>query len=96
MLKIVWSPQAREDLLSLISYVAADNPRAATELRNRMLSKIELLAKTPHTGRPGRVPGTKELVVDKTPYLIPYRCANERLEILRVYHSSRKWPAEFG
>ena len=94
-MRIVWSSQAREDLLSLFSYVAEDNLQAAKKLREIILSKVELLAETPHIGRPGRVPETKELIVDKTPYIIPYRCKDDRLEIVRVYHSSRKWPTKF-
>lgn len=95
MMRIVWSTEAREDLLSLFSYVAKDNPKAAKKLRDIILSKIEILAETPNIGRPGRVPGTKELIIDKTSYIIPYRCKDDRLEIVRVYHSSRKWPAKF-
>ena len=94
-MRIVWSPQAREDLLLLSSYVAEDNPKAAKKLRDVILSKVQLLAETPHIGRPGRVPGTKELIIEKTPYIIPYRCKDDRLEIVRVYHSSRKWLAKF-
>ncbi len=95
-MRIVWSPEAREDLLSLFSYIAGDDLEAAKKLRNVILSKVELLAKTHHIGRSGRVPGTKELIIDKTPYIIPYRCKEDRLEIVRVYHSSRKWPEKFG
>ena len=94
-MRIVWSPQAREDLLLLSSYVAEDNPKAAKKLRDVILSKVQLLAETPHIGRPGRVPGTKELIIEKTPYIIPSRCKDDRLEIVRVYHSSRKWLAKF-
>jgi toxin ParE1/3/4 len=94
-MRIVWSPQAREDLISLFTYVTEDNLQAAKKLRDLILSKIELLAETPHLGRPGRVPGTKELVIEKTPYIIPYRCIHNCLEVIRVYHSSRKWPAKF-
>jgi addiction module RelE/StbE family toxin len=95
-MRIVWSPEAREDLLSLFSYVAGDDLKAAKKLRKVILSKIELLAKAPHIGRSGRVPGTKELIIENTPYIIPYRYKDDRLEIVRVYHSSRKWPEKFG
>ena len=94
-MKIIWSPQAKEDLFSLFSYVAADNPSSARKLRDTIFSKIEILVETPSIGRPGRVPETKELIIDNTPYIIPYRCVHDRLEIIRVYHSSRKWPAKF-
>jgi len=94
-MKIVWSPQAREDLLSLLAYIAEDNPAAARKVKDIIMSKIETLAETPSIGRPGRVPGTREMLIDSTPYIVPYRCVQERLEIVRVYHSSQKWPVKF-
>jgi toxin ParE1/3/4 len=47
----------------------------------------------PHMGRPGRVPGTRELVVSDLPYVIPYRVRGHTIQILRVFHTARKWPA---
>jgi toxin ParE1/3/4 len=46
-------------------------------------------------GRPGRVPGTRELVVTGTPFIIPYRIKDSSVEILRIYHASRRWPDDF-
>ena len=46
-------------------------------------------------GRPGRVPGTRELVVPGTRYLVPYRVTGDTLQILRVYHGARNWPEGF-
>jgi len=46
-------------------------------------------------GRPGRVPGTRELVLPNFPYIIPYRVREQRVEILRVFHTARKWPQGF-
>ncbi len=43
-------------------------------------------------GRPGRVLGTRELVVSETPYVIPYRVRQDRLELLAVFHGRQKWP----
>ena len=48
----------------------------------------------PEIGRPGRVPGTRELVVPRTPFIIPYRVKDNAVQILRVYHAARKWPSE--
>jgi toxin ParE1/3/4 len=50
------------------------------------------LAENPHIGRPGRVPGTREFVIDKTPYIVPYRVKDNALQILRIYHGARRWP----
>jgi len=54
-----------------------------------------VLLETPQIGRPGRVAGTRELVIFGTPYIVPYRIGSETLQILRVYHSSRFWPESF-
>jgi toxin ParE1/3/4 len=51
-----------------------------------------LLSEDPRLGAPGRVPGTRELVIPKTPYVVPYRIRGRTIEIARVYHSSRRWP----
>ena len=53
---------------------------------------VQLLAEHPALGRPGRVPGTRELVIPDTPYLVPYRMREGSVEILRIFHGVRKWP----
>ena len=54
-----------------------------------------LLTRHPDLGRPGRVPGTREPVLPHFPYILPYRVKEQRVEILRVFHASRKWPEGF-
>jgi toxin ParE1/3/4 len=58
----------------------------------RVLDAAAMLAQQPGLGRPGRVPGTRELVVLKTRYIVPYRVRGDTVEILRVFHSSRRLP----
>jgi toxin ParE1/3/4 len=53
---------------------------------------VALLAAQPAIGRPGRVSGTRELLVPQTRYLIPYRVRRAAIEILRVFHASRRPP----
>jgi toxin ParE1/3/4 len=55
----------------------------------------ELLANNPQLGHPGLVPGTRELVIPKTPFVVPYRVHNEVLQIVRIYHHARRWPEHF-
>ncbi len=59
---------------------------------NRIKERVAELANNPHIGRPGRVPGTRELIISKTPYIVPYQVSGDTLQILRVYHGSRQWP----
>jgi addiction module RelE/StbE family toxin len=94
-MKIIWSPQAGDDLLTLYRYIAQENPRAARGLHSRIISRVLLLLKTPYSGRTGRVPGTRELVVSGTSYVVPYRIHQGSIQILRVYHTARLWPKSF-
>jgi toxin ParE1/3/4 len=55
-----------------------------------------MLTKHPHIGRAGRVPETRELVVAKTPYIVPYRVRGDEVEILAVFHGARRWPDGFS
>ena len=92
-MNILWSPEAIDDLTSLRAYIAEDNPAAAQEVALHILQNIEqLLPNNPPMGRPGRVPGTRELVIPKTPFVMPYRLQRNVIQILRVYHGARRWP----
>jgi toxin ParE1/3/4 len=91
-MRIVWSPRAIRHLRALRDYIAGDSPPSARAIAARILSGVELLATQPHMGRPGRVAGTRELVVPGTPYVIPYRARGEGLEVLAVFHGAQKWP----
>ena len=73
-------------------YIAQDNPKAAAEFVLHLRDSALVLGEQPNLGRPGRIVGTRELVASKFPYLLPYRVRNETVEILRVFHISRKLP----
>ena len=89
---IVWSSRAIEHLTHLRSYIARDNPKAAHQIAATLIEAVERLAEFPNLGRPGRVAGTRELVVPGTPYVIPYRLRGDRLEVIAIFHSRQKWP----
>ena len=92
MMKVVWFKRAVWDLQSAKEYITQANPLAAQQVVQRIKNKVTLLSEQPGIGRPGRVPNTKELVVDRTSFILPYRVRDNRIEILRVLHSSRRWP----
>jgi toxin ParE1/3/4 len=95
-MNILWSPEAIGDLVSLRAYIAEDNPAAARRVVLHIIHNIEhLLPNNPQMRRPGRVPGTRELVIPKTPYLVPYRLQRNIIQILRVHHGARRWPENF-
>jgi len=91
-MKLVWFKRAIWDLESARNYMTQDDPLAAQQVVSRIKYTVSLLSEQPGIGRPGRVPNTKELVVDRTPYILPYRVRDNRIEILRVLHAARKWP----
>ena len=93
-MKIVWSPLARRDLEHIEDYIRKDNPGAARETAARIKLATRRLADFPGSGRPGRWPGTRELVIPGTPYVIPYTVKDQEIWIIAVLHAARKWPEE--
>ena len=91
-MRLFWAPGAIEDLRHLRAYIARDNPRAATEIAAKVLDSVERLLSFPASGRPGRVPNTRELVVPGTPLVIPYTVTDRGVEIIAVLHGARRWP----
>lgn len=91
-MQVKWLRTALRNLDDEASYIAADDPDAASLVVDRVLKSVNLLADQPALGRAGRVAGTRELVVPKTRYIVPYRVRGDTIEILRVFHTSRKPP----
>lgn len=91
-MRVRWLRTALRNLDEEASYVASDSPAAARLVVQRVLEAVAQLAEQPSLGRPGRVLGTRELVVLKTRYIVPYRVRADVVEILRVFHSSRRPP----
>lgn len=79
-------------MVSAHDYIAQDNPAAAKEFFRYLLSSTERLTEFPQTGRAGRVPGTRELVLVKYPFIVPYRIEGSEIQILHVLHSARNLP----
>ncbi len=94
-MRIVWTEPAARALESIQDYIARDNRRAAWEVVSRVRKSVNQLEEFPKLGRPGRVRGTLELVVPDLPYIVPYRIKGSEIQILSVYHASRKWPEQF-
>ena len=76
--------------------IRADNFTAANRIVVRIVSMVHnQLADFPESGRTGRIEGTRELVVPKTPFVAPYRITGDTIEILAVHHASQRWPEAF-
>jgi toxin ParE1/3/4 len=92
---IVWLPIAVQDIIHIRTYIADHNPQAARKVAQRIDQAVNQLSAMPSMGRPGRVFGTRELVVSGTPYLAVYRVQNNRIEILRILHGRQTFPESF-
>jgi toxin ParE1/3/4 len=89
---IRWLHKALRSLEQAHDFLAQESPEAAIQLVFKIRAATNKLASYPAMGRPGRVDGTKELVILGSPYLVIYRVKGQRVEILRVLHGSRKYP----
>jgi toxin ParE1/3/4 len=87
--RVKWLRIARANLDRGAQYIARDNPSAAAGVVFSITEGEERLREYPGLGRPGRVLGTRELVVPDTSYIIPYRVRGNTLEVLRVFHTVR-------
>ena len=90
-MKLRWTPEAIADRDAIFDYIEADNPAAALALDELFSDKAEQLIAHPKLGRPGRVGGTRELVVHEN-YILVYDMVGGLTRILRVLHAARQWP----
>jgi toxin ParE1/3/4 len=93
--RVRWLRAALAAIDAEVDHIARDDPAAADRVADRIKRSVEQLAEHPAMGRAGRVPGTRELVISGTPYIVPYRVRKGAVEVLRVFHSARRWPTGF-
>jgi addiction module RelE/StbE family toxin len=94
-MKVHWSPTAVSDLESIRGYIAQDNPAAARKIAARIKDSVNRLIGFPLSGRAGRVPGTRELVIPGTSYIAAYTIENDEIRIAAVLHGKQLWPNSF-
>jgi toxin ParE1/3/4 len=93
---LVWSPQARRDLLHIYLTIGLERPDAAERYFDRIVQRTEQLIDQPRLGvrRPDIRPKTRMLV--ESPYLILYETIPNTdagpvraVEIVRIVHGRR-------
>jgi len=93
---LLWTPQAREDLIEIYAYIGSDSPSAAERIFDAVQVKAELLADYPRLGvrRSDVRPSTRMLI--EGPYLILYETHPDRdegiivsVEIVRIVDGRR-------
>lgn len=92
---VIWTEPASDDVDAIAAYIATDNAAAARRVVSAIIDAGDRLAKMP-TGRPGRVNGTYEKMVLRSPYIIAYALqtlpdGEQAVVILHVIHGARDW-----
>ena len=92
-MRVVWTRKASRHLRAAYDYWGREkSPDAADAMLQRIFAAVELLEQFPEAGRPGRISGTRELVIAPTPFLVAYRVRRTKVEIVALLHGARKWP----
>ncbi|MDR1062991.1 MAG: type II toxin-antitoxin system RelE/ParE family toxin [Azoarcus sp.] len=90
-MKVRWSASARQDRLEIRDYIVGDNRRAAARM-NALFSKAAArLADHPHLGKPGQIPGTREMIPHES-YRLVYEVGRQTVWVLALVHTARLWP----
>ncbi|GCL39675.1 hypothetical protein SR1949_48030 [Sphaerospermopsis reniformis] len=91
-MQIKWLRRALRNLEQAHNYVFQENPTAAQELIIKIQNAANQLEKYPFMGKNGRIEGTRELIISHSPYILIYRVKEESVEILRILHTSKRYP----
>ena len=93
---IQWTEQAIRQLDRAHDYIAlSNNEKVAERIVVAIVRSVERLTAFPMSGRTGRVPGTRELVIPNTPFIVAYTVEKARIVVLAVYHGAQRWPEGF-
>ncbi|MBO1027460.1 MULTISPECIES: type II toxin-antitoxin system RelE/ParE family toxin [Brucella] len=91
-MKLTWSAFALSDRDAIFTFIEAENPSSAIMVDERIVAAARRLVDFPASGRVGRIAGTRELVINGTPYVAAYAVTQSAVRILRVLHGAREWP----
>jgi toxin ParE1/3/4 len=94
-MQIKWLNKALDNLDEAYDYLHQENPAVAQAFVQEVYRATQLLLDNPAQGRPGRVPGTRELILQRYPYLIPYRVVDNQIQVLRVFHTRQQPPSSW-
>jgi toxin ParE1/3/4 len=93
---IEWTEQATRQLDQAHDYIAlCSSDEIATRIAMQIVTSVQQLGAFPTSGRVGRVPGTRELVISNTPFIAAYAIEEARIVILAIYHGAQQWPEGF-
>lgn len=92
---IDWLPDANRNRFEQLDHIAKDTPLAAANQDDEIERQVNMLSQHPKMGRPGRMKGTRELVISNTPFIAVYRLkGTQRIEVINLLHGSQQWPSK--
>jgi toxin ParE1/3/4 len=91
-MRIRWTPTAADDLEHIRDYLTEHYPHLARSTVLELYEAIRSLKTFPQRGRPGREPGTHELVFSRLPHIAVYRIKEQTVEVLHVHHAAQNRP----
>ncbi len=92
-MKLIWARRAQHDLLDLQEF-AKQKPSLGNRIADSLTSACEQITSFPMSGRPGRVEGTREVVLTGTPFLLAYKVESDSVAIAAIIHGARLWPTD--
>jgi toxin ParE1/3/4 len=91
-MELRWSEEAANDLERITDYLFEKTPEHAPELLRAIYDAPAALLDFPRRGRPGKIDGTRELVLSPLPYIVVYRIWGEVIQLVRILHGAQDWP----
>jgi toxin ParE1/3/4 len=89
--RVEWTGEAELNALDIADHIVIDSPSAALAQISEIRTQVDQLAHHPNLGRLGRVPGTRELVIARTPYIVAYRIEDVAVVVIRILHGAQQW-----
>ena len=89
-MNVRYTRRALRHLDSIFTWIAKESPAGATGQITRIRYSTELLGRFPEMGHGGKSPGTLELVVPKTNFIIVYRVMVSEVQVLAVFDGRRR------
>ena len=94
-MKVIWSAASVRHLQEVVEYLQGESAAGAVTIRRRILETVRRVGQMPYSGRIGRIDGTREAVVPRSPYIVVYQVSAQTVDILGIWHGARLWPDSF-
>ena len=89
-MEVVWLPKALENLKEIHEFIKQESPQSARMVAERIQKTVEVIRDNPHIGRSSLVDGFREVSISKLPFVIPYKVLDEKIIIVRVFHTKQR------